>query len=72
MTARFLGGLATLKVVVDDAPEEPAVLGLARRHRLTVYDAAYLELAKRAGFPLATLDKALIAAAAAEAVPLTD
>jgi predicted nucleic acid-binding protein len=27
---------------------------LAARHRLTMYDAAYLELAQRRGLPLAT------------------
>jgi predicted nucleic acid-binding protein len=37
-------------------------------HRLTAYDAAYLDLAKRLGLPLATLDADLIRAAAAEAV----
>jgi predicted nucleic acid-binding protein len=35
-----------------------------------VHDAAYLELALRRGFPLATLDTALASAARAEAVPL--
>jgi predicted nucleic acid-binding protein len=43
---------------------------LARRHRLTVYDAAYLELAQREVAPLATLDDALTRAAKAEGVPL--
>ena len=33
--------------------------------RLSVYDAAYLELAQRRGLPLATLDAALCSAAAA-------
>jgi predicted nucleic acid-binding protein len=37
---------------------------------LTVYDAAYLELALREALPLATLDEALAAAARAEGVPL--
>ncbi len=44
------------------------VLELARRHGLTAYDAAYLELAKRLGLPLATRDAALARAAATEAV----
>jgi len=38
-------------------------IGLARHHRLTVYDATYLELAIRRNAPLATLDKALVTAA---------
>ncbi len=32
---------------------------LANRHRLTIYDATYLELASRRKLPLATLDKDL-------------
>jgi predicted nucleic acid-binding protein len=43
---------------------------LARRRRLTVCDAAYLELALRRGLPLATLDTALADAARAEGVSL--
>jgi hypothetical protein len=41
---------------------------IKRRHRLTVYDAVYLELALRHGATLASLDAALLAAAKAEAV----
>lgn len=37
---------------------------------LTVYDAAYLQLALREGLPLATLDAALAGAARAEKVPV--
>ncbi len=43
---------------------------LAQKHMLTSYDAAYLELAIRRGLPLATLDEALVAAAALEKVLL--
>jgi predicted nucleic acid-binding protein len=39
---------------------------LARKHRLTIYDAAYLELAQRRGAILATLDDQLLKAAAKE------
>lgn len=39
------------------------VLDIARDQHLTVYDAAYLELAMREDLPLATLDKALQKAA---------
>ncbi|MFO0847128.1 MAG: type II toxin-antitoxin system VapC family toxin [Gemmataceae bacterium] len=46
------------------------VVALARRHALTTYDAAYLELAVRTGTPLATLDRRLAAAAVAERVEL--
>ena len=66
----FLRGLNRLSVTVDRSPDEAALLTLARRHRLTVYDAAYLELAQREGLPLATLDGPLRAAAAGAGVPL--
>lgn len=36
---------------------------IAQRHQLSVYDAAYLELASREGFKLATLDQNLASAA---------
>jgi predicted nucleic acid-binding protein len=51
-------------------PADDAVFAIARRHRLTFYDAAYLELAKRERIALATLDDALAVAAAAEGVEL--
>lgn len=44
--------------------------GLARKHGLTLYDAAYLELAARRGLPLATFDAALARAAGVETVAL--
>jgi predicted nucleic acid-binding protein len=43
---------------------------LAERHRLTLYDAAYLELALRRSLPLATLDRQLRVAATNEGVQL--
>jgi len=43
---------------------------LARQYRLTVYDAAYLELAMHRGASLATTDQALAQAAKAAGVPL--
>jgi predicted nucleic acid-binding protein len=55
-----------LPVSVIDTPPERAlgsVLDLARSQKLTVYDAAYLDLAMREGLPLATLDEDLKAAA---------
>lgn len=44
------------------------IIGLAERHGLTVYDAAYLELAQRGDLTLGTLDGALRRAAQAEGV----
>ena len=46
------------------------VLTLARTHNLSVYDAAYLELAWRRRLPLASLDALLRGAATAMGVPL--
>ena len=43
---------------------------LADAHRLTVYDATYLELALRLSLPLATLDDDLRDAAQQEGIPL--
>ena len=64
---------AVLPISIDaetDRQAWAATLRLAARHRLTVYDAAYLELAQRRGLPLATLDKELRDAATAEGVIL--
>jgi predicted nucleic acid-binding protein len=48
-------------------PAEP-ILNLCFTHGLTAYDAAYLELAKRTGSTLATLDTALRRACEVEGV----
>ena len=71
-TAAILRGLSRLRVTMDQSPDEADVLALARRHRLSVYDASYLELARRAAIPLATLDSQLARAARAEKLALTD
>jgi predicted nucleic acid-binding protein len=60
-----LADLALLPISVDT---ETATLQLSERHRLTLYDAAYLELALRRGLPLASLDAELRRAAQAEGV----
>ena len=52
----------------------PGILGaieLADRHRLTVYDALYLDLALDIDAELATLDRDLATAAAAEGLAVT-
>jgi len=49
-----------------------AVLPLTRKHRLSAYDAAYLELAKREKMQLATLDRDLQKAGRALGIPLLD
>jgi predicted nucleic acid-binding protein len=71
-TAEILAHLVTLPILLDRSPGSGTILVLARTHRLTVYDAAYLELASRLGLPLATLDRPLALAARAAAVALLD
>ena len=66
----FLRKLSSLDVRPDTDPNESEILELARRYRLTVYDSAYLELARREGIALATLDEELADAARAEKVAL--
>lgn len=67
-TATPLAMLERLPIRSDREPDSDAVLDLARRHCLTVYDAAYLELARRLAVPLATLDRRLVAAGKGAAV----
>lgn len=60
----------TLPIEVDrELPDPSRLIAVARRRRLSAYDASYLDLAARQGVPLATLDGALAAAARAEGVP---
>ena len=52
-----LSDLALLDIATDqhtDAQAWSETLHLADRHRLTLYDASYLELARRRALPLAT------------------
>jgi predicted nucleic acid-binding protein len=58
-TTTFLATLEELPIEIEDLPSEAGVLLLARKHQLSVYDGAYLELASRSGAPLATLDTRL-------------
>jgi predicted nucleic acid-binding protein len=68
--APFLRDLGLLPIRLEPAGEDASLMTLARKRKLTVYGAAYLELAKREGLPLATLDRALGKAAIAEGVAL--
>jgi predicted nucleic acid-binding protein len=68
-----LADLAQLPIQVDAEKDQHswgATLHLAERHQLTLYDAAYLELALRRDLPLATLDEDLRQAANTEKVRL--
>ncbi len=69
-SADFLRRLARLPIRLAPFPDDDALMALARERKLTVYDAAYLELAVREGLPLATLDRDLEMAAVAEGVAL--
>ena len=64
--AERLADLKTLSIRTDQEPDFDATLELARDHRLTFYDALYLELAIRRDASLATLDNALAKAASDE------
>ncbi len=70
---RLAGFLRELPIGIDDETASQAwtaTAQLAEQHRLTAYDAAYLELALRRGLPLATSDKQLAAAAQEAGVEL--
>ena len=67
---KIVGTLVKLPVHTDTQPELETAFNIAVKHRLTFYDAIYLELAERHKTPLATFDKALASAATAEGLPL--
>jgi predicted nucleic acid-binding protein len=70
---RFLAGFGNFRILVDRPPSTPAwtdLLPLARTHNITVYSAAYLELARRLALPLASVDNTLLRAAGAAGVPI--
>lgn len=69
----MLADLALLPINLDPETDKHAwgaTVRLAANYGLTVYDAAYLELARRRELPLATLDRELRVAAQAEGVAL--
>ena len=74
-TTAALAELQALGIRLDHAPDSATTQRLARTHRLTMYDALYLELAIREGRPLATLDRRLAMAfqteSAADTISLT-
>jgi len=66
----FLDSLKGLPIRLTDPLSYDAVFTLADRHGLTVYDAAYLDLALCEGLRLASLDKELILSANRSGVEL--
>ena len=64
-TEKSLLLISGLNIEVDEETYSPSfseTLELARRYKLSAYDASYLELALRLDIPLATLDEKLIKA----------
>jgi predicted nucleic acid-binding protein len=69
----ILADLESLPISIDGETRNHTwkkTLELSDSHRLTVYDATYLELALRLSLPLATLDEDLRTASQLEGVPL--
>ena len=62
-TAAALNLLQELPLRFDSQADSSTTLQIAREHRLTVYDAVYLELAIRRHLPLLTFDAELAEAA---------
>jgi predicted nucleic acid-binding protein len=70
---RFLTLLSQLPIVVEHERSEmmmKELLALARANNLSSYDASYLDLAMRKGFPIATLDNRLSEAARRIDIPV--
>ncbi len=70
---RFITLLSQLPIVVEyERPDMmmKELLALARANSLSSYDASYLDLAMRKGFPIATLDNKLIETARRIDVPI--
>ncbi|MFZ2445899.1 MAG: type II toxin-antitoxin system VapC family toxin [Syntrophobacteraceae bacterium] len=69
---RFLELLGGLPIAVEqETPERmlKEIVSLAREHRLSTYDASYLDLAMRLDLPLSTQDTSLVKAAQKCKVP---
>lgn len=71
-TRATLADIGDLPIAVDRDHDESALLDLSRQYTLSVYDAAYLEVAARRELPLASLDRRLCRAAAAARIPLIE
>lgn len=69
----FQSSIGQLQLTVDPAKTATEMIvlhRLARQFDLSIYDAAYLELALRLGLPLATRDASLVRAATAAGATL--
>jgi predicted nucleic acid-binding protein len=73
LTRSFLADLAALPIVLESVTSDVVfdqIQNVCRGHGLTTYDAAYLNLAKTSGLPIATLDDDLIRACGKAGVEL--
>lgn len=71
-SVQFIGLMADLPITVELEPRlhhQDELMGLARRHNLSAYDASYLRLALKRGAALATKDASLVKAASDAGVP---
>lgn len=59
----MLAEILSLPVAVIDESPTPTIMQLAIDRGLTSYDASYLDVALRSGWPLVTLDRELVRAA---------
>ena len=66
----FLRSIQDLPIRMEDPESYHGLFHLADSRGLTVYDAAYLDLAIRKHLPLATLDTALIREAGRSGIPI--
>lgn len=66
----FLDSIADLRIGLVDPLSYDGVFALADRYGLTLYDAAYLDLAIRDDLPIASLDTQLVQAAERSGVKL--
>lgn len=74
-SSNFIDALSVLPIFVDPSTSSRAmhtIFMLANQVNLTIYDAAYLELALRENIPLATLDKEMIEAAKKNAIEVLE
>ena len=71
-TRSTLADVREMRFAIDRDHDEAVLLELSRRHNLSVYDAAYLEVARRCALPLASLDRRLCEAASACHVAVLD
>jgi predicted nucleic acid-binding protein len=69
-SAVALALLRDLPIDLDNKPDEETIFFLARRHKLTFYDASYLDSAMRSNRPFVTLDRKLAEAARTEKIKM--